>query len=408
MLPNMRVGYVVKRYPRYSETFIVTEILAHEAAGLHVEIFALLPPIDTHFQDILAHVKAPVHYLLPDVPKASELWAGIGRTAAIYPRVWVELSFAAGEEARDVHQAMMLAQKLSSRGITHLHAHFASSPATVAMLASRFTRVPYSFTAHAKDIFHESVEQQDLRRKLSGATAVVTVSNYNREFLRETYGPAADRVQRIYNGLDLEKLRFASPAERPPRIVAVGRLVEKKGFASLIEACAILKERGRRFECEIIGDGEVEPQLRAMIDELRLAEQVRLVGSRPQAQVFKIIQSGAVFAAPCIVAKDSNRDGLPTVLLESMALGTPCISTDVTGIPEVIRDGETGLLVPQHDAHSLAAGLEKLLSDAALRVHLAAAARRLIDGHFDTHRNTAGLRQIFANGKSIAPAREGT
>jgi glycosyltransferase involved in cell wall biosynthesis len=404
----MRVGYVVKRYPRYSETFIVTEILAQEAAGLQVEIFALLPPIDTHFQDSLAHVKAPVHYLLPEIPKASEMWAGICKTAAIYPRVWQELAFAAGEEARDVHQAMLLSQKIAARGITHLHAHFASSPTTVAMLASRFTGVPYTFTAHAKDIFHESVQQRDLERKLSGAAAVVTVSNYNRDFLRETYGAAAGRVQRIYNGLDLEKLHFLSAAERPPRIVGVGRLVEKKGFGCLIEACAILKERGRRFDCEIVGDGEQEPSLRQMIVDLHLSEHVRLIGSRPQAQVFKIIQSGAVFAAPCIIGKDSNRDGLPTVLLEAMALGTPCISTDVTGIPEVIRDGQTGLIVPQHDAHALAAGLEKLLGDAALRVRLAGAARRLIENNFDTHRNTQTLREMFTNAAGIGPAKEGS
>jgi len=406
MLSNTRVGYVVKRYPRYSETFIVTEILAQEAAGLPVEIFALLPPIDTHFQDILAQVKAPVHYLLPEIAKASELWAGICKTAAIYPRVWEELSFAAGEEARDVHQAMLLSQKIAARGITHLHAHFASSPATVAMLASRFTGVPYTFTAHAKDIFHESVQQRDLERKLSNAAAVVTVSNYNRDFLKETHGAAAKCVQRIYNGLDLDKLNFLSPAERPPRIVGVGRLVEKKGFATLIEACAILKERGSRFECEIVGDGEQEPSLRQMIVDLHLNEHVQLIGSRPQAQVFKIIQSGAVFAAPCIIGKDNNRDGLPTVLLEAMALGTPCISTDVTGIPDVIRDGQTGLIVPQHDAHALAAGLEKLLSDAALRVRLAGAARRLIEGNFDTHRNTQTLREIFNNAAAVGAAKE--
>ena len=402
----MRVGYVVKRYPRYSETFIVTEILAQEAAGLQVEIFALLPPIDTHFQDILAHVKAPVHYLLPEIPKASEMWAGICKTAAIYPRVWQELSFAADEEARDLHQAMLLSQKIAARGITHLHAHFASSPTTMAMLASRFTGVPYTFTAHAKDIFHESVQQRDLERKLSGAAAVVTVSNYNRDFLRDNYGAAAERVQRIYNGLDLDKLHFVSPAERPPRIVGVGRLVEKKGFGCLIEACAILKERGRRFECEIVGDGEQEPSLRQMIADLDLSEHVRLIGSRPQAQVFKIIQSGAVFAAPCIIGTDSNRDGLPTVLLESMALGTPCISTNVTGIPEVIRDGQTGLIVPQHDANALAAGLEKLLSDGALRVRLAGAARRLIEGNFDTHRNTQVLREIFTKTAGAGAAKE--
>jgi len=397
---------VVKRYPRYSETFIVTEILAQEAAGLQVEIFALLPPIDTHFQDILAHVKAPVHYLLPEFPKASELWAGICRTAAIYPRVWQELPFAAGEQTRDLHQSLLLSQKIAARGITHLHAHFASSPTSVAMLASRFTGVPYTFTAHAKDIFHESVEHQDLERKLTGASAVVTISNYNRDFLKQTYGSAADRVQRIYNGLDLEKLRFVSPAERPGRIVAVGRLVEKKGFATLIEACAILKDRGRRFECEIVGDGELEPQLRGKINDLHLSEHVRLMGSRPQAQAFKIIQGGAVFAAPCIIGKDSNRDGLPTVLLEAMALGTPCISTDVTGIPEVIRDGQTGLTVPQQDAHALAAALEKLLTDGALRVRLAGAARRLIEAGFDTHRNTQALREIFGNASRVSAAKE--
>ncbi|HEV8606241.1 MAG TPA: glycosyltransferase family 4 protein [Tepidisphaeraceae bacterium] len=392
-----RIGYVVKRYPRYSETFIVTEILAHEAAGVAVEIFALLPPADTHFQDILALVKAPVHYLVPEVPKASELWSGICKTAATYPNVWNELRIAATEVARDLHQALLLSQKVATRGLTHLHAHFASSPTTVAMLASRFTGIPYTFTAHAKDIFHESVDPQDMERKLRSAAGIVTVSDYNRRYLQQTYGSAAARVERIYNGLDLPRLRFASPAERPPRIVAVGRLVEKKGFADLIAACAILKERGRRFECDIVGDGELAGDLHALVNSLHLTEQVRLVGSRPQAEAFGIIQGSAVFAAPCIVGNDSNRDGLPTVLVEAMALGTPCISTDVTGIPEVIREGQTGLVVAQHDPGALAAALERLLSDGGLRVRLASAARRLVDAQFDTHRNTADLRRIFAD-----------
>ena len=146
--------------------------------------------------------------------------------------------------------------------------------------------------------------------------------------------------------------------------------------------------------------------MRAMISDLRLNEQVRLIGSRPQAQVFKIIQSGAVFAAPSIIGKDSNRDGLPTVLLEAMALGTPCISTDVTGIPEVIREGQTGLIVAQHDARALAAGLEQLLTDGALRARLAAAARRLIDANFDTHRNTETLREVFISSARVLSAKE--
>jgi len=394
-LAEMRIGYVVNRYPVYSQTFVITEILAHEAAGVAVEIFALTPSRDSHFQDILAAVQAPVHYLLPEDRTESSLWSDLTTTAALHPQVWKELDSAAGEDAMHLHQALVLSRMIAARGITHLHAHFASASTTVAMLASRFTGVPYSFTAHAKDIFHEDVQPQVMRRKLYEALAVVTVSDYNAAFLRQSFGADASRVRRIYNGLDLERLPFISPAERPPKIIAVGRLVEKKGFDVLIAACATLRDRQVPFTCEIVGDGALEGALRGMIGDLHLKDKVRLVGFLPQAAAFEVVQSGAVFAAPCIVGRDGNRDGLPTVLLEAMALGTPCISTDVTGIPEIIRHGETGLTVPQGDAPGLATSLERLLADAALRVGLATAARRLIETEFDTTRNTETLRQLF-------------
>jgi glycosyltransferase involved in cell wall biosynthesis len=191
--------------------------------------------------------------------------------------------------------------------------------------------------------------------------------------------------------------------------VAVGRLVEKKGFAYLIEACGILAKRGRHFGCQIIGPGLLEPDLRSQIERLNLQARVELIGPRPQSEVFKYIQGAAVLAAPCVVGTDGNRDGLPTVLLEAMALGTPCVSTDVTGIPEVLHDGETGLMVSQHDPDALASAIERLLVDPALRVRLSTRARRLIETEFDIHRNTAHLRTIFemAEQVGIKAAQEG-
>jgi glycosyltransferase involved in cell wall biosynthesis len=387
---------VVKRYPRFSETFIVNEILAHEAAGLHVELFALLPSCDTHFQDALARVRAPVHYLSPENPKASDFWARLQEAAAVLPGFWENLSRSAGAETRDVFQAVSLALAVRRRGIDHLHAHFASSPTAVARLASRVAGIAYSFTAHAKDIYHDAVEPDDLRRKLADAAAVVTVSDYNVEHLRQTYGADASRVRRIYNGMDLDELRYESPQVRQPLIVGVGRLVQKKGFADLIDACGLLAGRGASFRCVIVGQGEAEARLRQRVADLGLGRAVELCGPMPQSQVFRLLRSAAALAAPCVVGADGNRDGLPTVLLEAMALGTPCVATNVTGIPEVVQNDVTGLLVPQHDPAALAGALGRLLNDASLRVRLAGQARRLVEREFDIRVNAAELREMFA------------
>ena len=408
-LPEIRrIGYVVKRYPRYSETFIVNEILAHEAAGLDLTIFALRPPVDTHFQELLARVRAPVHYIL-DSGKAREFWHELDSARTELKGFDQGLEVTAGEDASTVYQAVRLARSAHNLGLDHFHAHFATSAASVVRLAARFAGISWSFTAHAKDIFHESVDPDDLARKLAAADAVITVSDYNVAFLQAKYGAEAAKVHRIYNGLDLNRFRYRAPDVRPPRIVAVGRLVEKKGFDVLVEACALLKTDGYSFSCEIIGSGEKEAALREQIERLDVGGLVGLKGPRPQADVVEHVQEAAVLAAPCVVGQDGNRDGLPTVLLEAMALGTPCVSTDVTGIPEVIRDGETGLCVPQHDAKALAEALARLLSDSDLRVRLASAARHLIEADFDIHRNAARQRALMAacstagNGLALHP-----
>ncbi len=392
-----RVGYVVKRYPRYSETFIVNEILAHERAGLPVEIFALRPPVDAHFQDIISQVRAPVHYLA--VPhRAADFWATLQETERVLPGCWPGLDTAQGKDVRTVSQGLELARLARLKGITHLHAHFASSATSVARIAGRLAGLPYTFTAHAKDIFHESVEPEDLRRKLRDAAAAITVSEYNRAFLQNTYGPDAAGVVRIYNGLDLDKFPYRAPDRRPPVILSVGRLVEKKGFGDLIAACNVLARQGTMFTCRIIGSGEREEVLRAQIEGLGLAERVHLEGPRPQREVIDRLREAAVFAAPCVIGEDGNRDGLPTVLLEAMALGTPCVSTDVTGIPEVLHHEDTGLMVPQHDPQALATALARLCTDGGLRVRLATAARRLMEKRFDVAHNAAALRRHFRAG----------
>lgn len=392
---NMRVGYVVKRYPRYSETFIVSEILAHEAAGLEIEIFSLRPPCDTHFQDGIARVRAPVRYLTVESARAAGLWKTLGRAAELLPNAWQAIGAARHEDVSLLHQALLLACYVRERGIDHLHAHFATESTTVARLAARFAAVTYSFTAHAKDIYHEDAPFEDRRDKLQEAAGVVTVSDYNLRHLQEVFGFAAGRVQRIYNGLELEEFSYDPPHNRTPLIVAVGRLVEKKGFDDLVQACALLDAGGEEFRCQIVGAGELEQDLRRRIGELGLEERVEMLGPRPQAEVIRLVQEAAVFAAPCVVGGDGNRDGLPTVLLEAMALGTPCVSTDVTGIPEVIHDRETGLIVSQHDPAALACAIRRLLADSPLRVALAEQARKLVEREFDIHRNATAIREMF-------------
>jgi glycosyltransferase involved in cell wall biosynthesis len=386
---------VLKRYPRYSETFVVNEILAHEEAGLDVHIFSLRPPGDTHYQSEISLVRAPVTYLSVDGLKTFEFWDLVRESSELLPGLWPALAEARHEDWRVVCQAVMLAREALGRSIGWLHAHFATSATSVARLAARFARVPFSFTAHAKDIFHESVRPDDLRRKLVDADAAVTVSDYNRGYLRETFGSAADRVFRVYNGLDLERFPFHEPAEREPKVVAVGRLVEKKGFGDLVTACAILAGRGREFRCEIVGSGPLEGELKSAIESAGISSVVELAGPRPQADVTRRLRDAAVLAAPCVVGSDGNRDGLPTVILEAMALGTPCVSTTVTGIPEAVRHEETGLLVAPGDPEALADSIDSLLQSRDRRCRLAAAARRMVESEFDVRKNSAGLRSLF-------------
>lgn len=400
-MPNSsagKIGYVLKRYPRFSETFVVNEILAHEAAGANIEIFALRPTVDAHFQPAIAEVRAPVRYLTSQSVRGNDFWTALAPWLSDQPLAVAELADSVDVEALEVVQALELASLVRSRGIEHLHAHFATSATTVARLTSLLTGVPYTFTAHAKDIFDNSVNPVALGQKIADAAAVVTVSEFNVDQLSAAYPQHSDKITRIYNGLPLEKFpfRITAPTFNRPLVLAVGRLVEKKGFDDLILASQILVERNVSFECRIIGDGEGAGALRRLIHELQLNDKVTLCGAAPSDRVRELMAEAAVFVAPCVTAASGDRDGMPTVLLEAMATGAPCVATDVTGIPEIVRNGDTGLLVAERSPAQLAVAIERLLLAPPLGEEFARRARRLIENEFDSHRNAERIRQLFA------------
>jgi colanic acid/amylovoran biosynthesis glycosyltransferase len=398
-----RIGYVLKMYPRFSETFIVTEMLQAEAAGVDLEVFSLRLPTDGRFHADLAALTAPVTYLQPGSLKAEHLWAAlasyVGSVGPVAPEIMEDLVRMA---PRDAAQSLYLAREVIARGITHLHAHFASVATSVARMGAALAGIGYSFTAHAKDIFHEEVDPDDLRRKLRDARAVVTVSDFNLDFLRSTYGDAADSTFRIHNGIALERFPFTAPElkaakdQEDPVVISVGRLVEKKGLDTLIDAAAILKERGVPARFEIVGSGALGDALAAQIAALGLEDTVDLIGALPQDRMRERVAAATVFAAPCRIGADGNRDGLPTVLLEAMALGTPCVSTPVTGIPEAVKPGQTGALVEPDDAPALADALQRLLQDPTQRADYARAGRTLIEENFDAAKQAAQVHDLIA------------
>jgi colanic acid/amylovoran biosynthesis glycosyltransferase len=392
---DVRVAYVVKRYPRYSETFIVNEVLAHEEAGLPIEIFSLKPSNDTHYQDQISRVRAPVKILPHAGLKATTLWDSLCGGMRSLPGLPSRFSDALSENVSHVHQALVLAQAIVDSKLSHVHAHFGTSPATVARLAARFADVSYSFTAHAKDLYHDDVDRADLLKRHGDHATIVTVSDFNRRILVDEFGFRQDRVERIYNGLDLDRFRYDAPTMRPRRIIAIGRLIEKKGFDHLVDACGLLRDTGCAFECRIIGMGPEEESIRKRIEARGLGAQVSLSGPLPQHDVHRELEEAAVFAAPCVIGEDGDRDGVPTTLIEAMALGVPCVSTDVTGIPELVKHEETGLVVPQRDPKALAEAIRRLLDRSGERIKLSIAGRQHVEDLFDVRKSTRELREIF-------------
>ncbi len=411
------VGYVVKRFPRLSETFILNELRALRALGSRVEVFSLMEPESDQQHELLAELDIPVHYL-PGRAAVSELRLtrrNYGRKEEHHRTLkqWLHETVVKSvmppfpgkrmtQCAALQIQASLAACLATARRLEHLHAHFASDAATVAMLASRLSQIPFSMTAHAKDIYHTySNPQRDrafLATKLREAKFTVTVSDYNRQYLQELGGTGA-RVLRLYNGVDLQQLQPHMGPRESRLIVAVGRLVEKKGFRYLVEACSHLRREGVDFHCVIIGEGPEREQLQERIRSRGLQEQVTLAGSLTQREVFDWLRRATLFTLPCVISSSGDRDGLPTVILECMALGTPVVTTRVTGNPEMIDHGKSGWLVEPEQAEALAETLHLVLeASPEQRIEVARQARLKAENQFDLYRNVAALNVLFGMG----------
>lgn len=397
----MKVGYVVNQYPSYSDPHIVDEILAHEEAGLDVEIYSLSPSTDTHYQSAISRVAAPVWYLTGS-PDAGMLWSLMQEAGGRFPAFWTRLSEVREPDVRTVGQAIELARLVGQNGVLHLHAHFATAPTTVARMASSLAGIPYSFTAHTEELMGQNLDQEDLAAKIKDAVCTVTESDFGLAYIQQAFGVDAGSIERIYLGLRTEILPFTSPASRPRVVVAVGSLNEYSGFDDLISAIGKLKERGVQPDCHIIGTGPLSDELDAQISKNDLSGIVRLLGAMPEEEVQRAVRTASAFVVPSTTGSDGSISGIPALLLEAMTVGTPCIATAIGGIPEIVIDGQTGLHAVEKDPDSLASAIERLLDDDVLRVRLALKARVLVESEFNIHRNMERMRSFF--GKQ-APAR---
>ncbi len=382
----MRLAYLLKKFPRLSETFILTELCAQEARGTELHVYSRRTPDDEPRHAALETLRAEVEVF----PKHSDLdpWDivfgpeedGLSDAQLAHLRVMVrEISPLIGERFhRLLTEALHCRRRSSQLGLTHHHVHFATESAIVAMLVRELGGPTYSITAHAKDIYRSTVRPELLERLFLGSSFIVTVCDANVEYLRARISPEAGaRVRRLYNGLDLARFPFQDTGRAEDHILSVGRLVEKKGFGVLLQALVELRRRGRKF--------------RGLLDGT-----LTFTGAVDQDRVRDLMQEATVFCLPCVIGEDGNRDALPTVLLEALAVGLPCVSTPVTGIPEILDQGRVGRLVPEHDWEATADALGELLDAPDTRAELSRLGRAHAEEHFDARNASATLQSWFA------------
>jgi glycosyltransferase involved in cell wall biosynthesis len=362
----VNILYLVKHFPSLSQTFVLNEVRALMARGCQVHVVSA---IDLHEPVALdPELAARVFYL---------------RHGSLY-----RYGAAAGPDA---DEAELLRRDLSDvlglvarHGIAHLHCDFAEDNVRLAGAVRNATGIPFTFKMRAYDIFAEPLH--DLAQRAAAASRVFTISEYNREYICSTWNLAREHVSVIYDGVDVDQTTPVADYQRDPfRIVSVGRLVEKKGFAVLLEACARLNGR-RPCRCEIVGDGPLRASLEDRAAALGLDSVVTFHGRRTHAEVLAALSSASVAALACVQAANGDRDATPNVLLEAMATGIPVVSTRLSGIPEMIRDDVDGLLVPAGDPEALADALERLAGDAALADRLRRAGRETVATRFTIER----------------------
>jgi glycosyltransferase involved in cell wall biosynthesis len=421
-----QLAYIIGTFPALTETFIVEEIRALEAAGVAVELFSLRRPSGTHVNADAAPLAARTTY----GPSLRDLWAANARALRRAPGRYLGALGAVVRHTvlNPVHclkslglfpVAVAFAEQMRARGVQHVHGHWANYPATAAYLASRLLGVAYSFTAHAYDA---TLIRSMMREKIRRAGFVVTCTAWNKQLLERLVPSAQSKIVVNYHGATLERFvpdRTPDLAE-PERftIVSCGSLFPRKGYPYLLEACRRLRDRGWTFDCVILGEGSMRAELQRFIDRHELGDRVHLVGARPQREVVDYYRRADIFVLACATDHLGWReiltdpmlflevglaipfrpltDGIPNVLAEAMAMEVPVVSTYVAGIPELIEDGRTGSLVPERDPSALATAIERLLRDPAERRALARRGRVRVLDFFDRRQNIQQLIAIFA------------
>lgn len=383
------VAVVVSRFPLVTETFIVREIDEMERQGQPVVLASLLrerpevvhraarpwidrllhapllsPPVVA--SNLRAAARDPARYLSTAVRAlriAAPSWNFLIRTAALLPT--------------SVH----LAERLRELDVRHVHAHFATHPTTVALVCEGLGVASFSFTAHAHDLF---VRQTTLGEKTRRAAFVRVISAFNREFLAERFDGAREKTRVIHMGIDPDRHEPAAAADpdSPPTVLCVAALKPYKGVPVLLEACALLRSRGRELRCRIVGDGPDRVGIEDRIEALGIGDIVELLGARTEDEVARLLAEADVCALPSVVGPDGQMDGIPVFLMEAMAARKPVVASDLSGIPELVEDGETGLLVPPGDPHALADALGRALADDGLARRLAVRGRERIEREF--------------------------
>ncbi len=395
------VGYVVKRFPRASETFIAQEVLELERQGWRVTIFTL-------WENDVAAQHAWLDDLQADIVHCgdgtlSDSWKWLHRRSAesdADPRF--ELAVAEAfryPDRRGRHrfrEGITVARAALDAGVEHLHAHFANDPAFVTYLAHLACGLPFSFTAHAKDLYAKALPEEMLRRIVERSAFAVTVTEDNRRHLADVLGGRlSGKILRLHNGVDLSEIDVCERDGRRFGVVTVARLIEKKGVDTLIEALGLLHRKTIPFEATIIGDGPERAALEAQAEAEAIGDRCRFTGWLPHEEVIEQLRLHDVCVLPARVAANGDRDALPTVLLEAMATGMPVVSTPVGGIPEIVEHQRTGLILPAERPVPLAEALAELAARPGVRASMGRAARDRAVQRFDLAANVERLRGWF-------------
>ena len=400
----MRVAYIMSKFPTLTETFIAREILAMERAGLLIGIYPLRRQRAGGLRQPEADsVKGSIY----DVPLVSPrillsqlILLGtrparyLGALVALLHATWPSLNFVLGALAV-FPKAAHLARLLESNGTEHVHCHFANHPTSAGFVIWRLTGIPYSFTAHGSDIHRD---RRGLGLKVAEAKFVVAISEFNRRVIIEECGEAvANRVHVIHCGVDPEQFpyRIRNSSAGRLRILCVGKLHEVKGQRFLLDACRLLVSQGVAFQCHMVGDGPDRRALETRIHQYGLQKEVRLEGAKSSSDIARLLQRATALVAPSVPSSDGRKEGIPVALMEAMSSGVPVIASRLSGIPELVEEGETGLLVTPGDSVGIARALMSIRDDTAMARRLAIAGRKKIEDQFDVNRNAAELARRF-------------